>query len=308
MFIQNLLTTAQQVFILYILIAVGFFADKSGLYTEKASKLNTNLLFYIVTPLVIVNSFLTIDNSPENLKNFGIAALLGVALHVVGIILVLPLFRKTEKSKAGIYRYACIYGNCGYMALPLAQAVLGAEGTFYCSAVIMIFNIFCFTHGIYIIGAQKDGFDFKKLLINPGTIGVAIGLPLYLFGVELPAVIETPITSLAALNTPLAMLIFGTYIAHTDLKTMFTDKRIYLVGVVKLIAIPLVMIAAFKLLNIPTLLATAIAVSASAPCANNTVIFAGKYDLDTGTASKTVALVSFFSIITMPVMIALAAT
>ena len=308
MFIQNLLTTAQQVFILYILIAVGFFADKSGLYTEKASKLNTNLLFYIVTPLVIVNSFLTIDNSPENLQNFGIAALLGVALHVVGIILVLPLFRKTEKSKAGIYRYACIYGNCGYMALPLAQAVLGAEGTFYCSAVIMIFNIFCFTHGIYIIGAQKGGFDFKKLLINPGTIGVAIGLPLYLFGVELPAVIETPITSLAALNTPLAMLIFGTYIAHTDLKTMFTDKRIYLVGVVKLIAIPLVMIAAFKLLNIPTLLATAIAVSASAPCANNTVIFAGKYDLDTGTASKTVALVSFFSIITMPVMIALAAT
>lgn len=308
MFIQNLLTTAQQVFILYILIAVGFFADKFGLYTEKASKLNTNLLFYIVTPLVIVNSFLTIDNSPENLKNFGIAALLGVAIHVVGIVLVLPLFRKTEKSKAGIYRYACIYGNCGYMALPLAQAVLGAEGTFYCSAVIMIFNIFCFTHGIYIIGAQKGGFDFKKLFINPGTIGVAIGLPLYLFGVDLPAVIETPITSLASLNTPLAMLIFGTYIAHTDIRTMFTDKRIYLVGIVKLIAIPLIMIAAFKLFNIPTLLATAIAVSASAPCANNTVIFAGKYDLDTGTASKTVALVSFFSIITMPVMIALAAT
>lgn len=308
MFIQNLLTTAQQVFILYILIAVGFFADKFGLYTEKASKLNTNLLFYIVTPLVIVNSFLTIDNSPENLKNFGIAALLGVAIHVVGIVLALPLFRKTEKSKAGIYRYACIYGNCGYMALPLAQAVLGAEGTFYCSAVIMIFNIFCFTHGIYIIGAQKGGFDFKKLFINPGTIGVAIGLPLYLFGVDLPAVIETPITSLASLNTPLAMLIFGTYIAHTDIRTMFTDKRIYLVGIVKLIAIPLIMIAAFKLFNIPTLLATAIAVSASAPCANNTVIFAGKYDLDTGTASKTVALVSFFSIITMPVMIALAAT
>ena len=68
------------------------------------------------------------------------------------------------------------------------------------------------------------------------------------------------------------------------------------------------MIGAFKLFNIPTVLATAIAVSASAPCANNTVIFAGKYNLDTGTASKTVALVSFFSIITMPVMIALAAT
>jgi predicted permease len=287
---------------------VGFFADKTGLYTEKASKLNTNLLFYIVTPMVIVNSFLSIDNSPENLRNFGIAALGGVLIHIIGMVLILPLFRKTEKSKAGLYRYACMYGNCGYMALPLANAVLGAQGAFYCSAIIMVFNIFSFTHGIYIMGAQKGGFNFKKLLINPGTIGVTLGLPLYLLGVELPTVIATPVSSLASLNTPLAMLIFGTYIAHTDLKTMFTDKKIYLVALVKLIAIPLIMIAGFKILDIPQTLAMAITVSASAPCANNTVILAGKYGLDTGVASKTVALVSFFSIITMPVMIALAAT
>lgn len=308
MFLSNLLTTAQQVLILYILIAVGFFADKTGLYTEKASKLNTNLLFYIVTPMVIVNSFLSIDNSPENLRNFGIAALGGVLIHIIGMVLILPLFRKTEKSKAGLYRYACMYGNCGYMALPLANAVLGAQGAFYCSAIIMVFNIFSFTHGIYIMGAQKGGFNFKKLLINPGTIGVTLGLPLYLLGVELPTVIATPVSSLASLNTPLAMLIFGTYIAHTDLKTMFTDKKIYLVALVKLITIPLIMIAGFKILDVPQTLAMAITVSASAPCANNTVILAGKYGLDTGVASKTVALVSFFSIITMPVMIALAAT
>ena len=89
---------------------------------------------------------------------------------------------------------------------------------------------------------------------------------------------------------------------------MFTDKKIYVVALIKLIAIPLIMIAGFKLLNVPKELAMAISVSASAPCANNTVILAGKYGLDTGVASKTVALVSFFSIITMPVMIALAAT
>ncbi len=308
MFIDHLLTTAEQVFILYILIAIGFIADKTGLYTEKASKLNTNLLFYIVTPLVIVKSFMEIDNSKENLKNFGIAALGGVALHVIGMILILPLFRKTEKSKAGLYRYACMYGNCGYMALPLANAVLGEQGAFYCSAIIMVFNIFSFTHGIYIMGAQKGSFNFKKLLINPGTIGVTLGLPLYLLGVELPEVIATPVSSLASLNTPLAMLIFGTYIAHTDLKTIFFDKRIYLVALIKLIAIPMIMLVGFKLLRIPQELAMAITVSASAPCANNTVILAGKYGLDTGIASKTVALVSFFSIITMPVMIAIAAT
>lgn len=304
MFLDNLFTTAQQVLILYILVAVGFIADKTGLYTEKASKLNTNLLFYIVTPMVIVNSFLSIENSPDNIKNFGLAALFGVLLHLIGMVVIIPFFNKSAQK--GIYKYASMYGNCGYMALPLANAVLGEKGVFYCSAVIMAYNIFSFTHGIYIIGAQKGKFNFKKLFINPGTIGVAIGLPLYLSGIALPEVIATPISSLAVLNTPLAMLIFGTYIAHTDLKTMFTDKNIYLVGILKLIALPLIMIGIFSLINIPKELAMAMAVSASAPSANNTVIYAGKYDLDTGTASKTVALVSFISVITMPVMIALA--
>ena len=42
--------------------------------------------------------------------------------------------------------YASIYGNVGYMALPLAQAVLGDEGVFYCATGVVVFNIFCF-HG-----------------------------------------------------------------------------------------------------------------------------------------------------------------
>ena len=124
MFLENLLTTAQQVVILYILIAVGYFADKAGLYTEKASKLNTNLLFYIVTPMVIVNSFLTIDNSPENLKNFGLAALCGIVLHVVGMIIVIPLFKKTEKSKAGIYIFAGLLLITCVLFLLVLQGIL----------------------------------------------------------------------------------------------------------------------------------------------------------------------------------------
>ena len=47
------------------------------------------------------------------------------------------------------------------------------------------------------------------------------------------------------------------------------------------------------------------ALAASAPSANNTVIFAAKYGKDTALASQTVAVVSFISIATMPFMIAL---
>ena len=102
------------------------------------------------------------------------------------------------------------------------------------------------------------------------------------------------------------MIIFGTYLANTDLKTMFKVKEQYLIMAVRLVAVPLVIILASKLLGLNAALATACMISASAPSANNTVMFAAKYDKDTAVASKIVALNSFVSILTMPVMIALA--
>ena len=53
-------------------------------------------------------------------------------------------------------------------------------------------------------------------------------------------------------------------------------------------------------------LLVACAISASVPSGNNTFMFSSKYGLDVGMASKTVALVSVISILTMPVIIAFA--
>ena len=244
------------------------------------------------------------DNTPANYKKLLLAFVFAVVLQVVGALISLPFFRDKSKEDNCIYKFASNYGNVGYMALPLANAVLGAEGVFYCSVVVMVFNVFSFTHGIKIMTGGKN-FDVKKLLFNPGTIAVLIGLPLFIFGVRLPEIVLTPIDYLASLNTPLAMIFFGTYLANTDLKTMFSDKRVYLTAFLKLIALPLCMLGIFKVCGISGALVPAIILSSSAPSANNTVMFAAKYDKDAPCASKVVALVSFMSIITMPVMIAL---
>lgn len=317
-FFQNVLTASEQVAILYILVAVGAIADKVGIYTEKVAKSCTDLLFYIITPAVIIESFLSLDYNAETAKSLFIAMGCGFILHIVSAAISSLVFNKSKKDEKCIYKYSCAYGNCGYMALPLAGAVLGSEGVFYCSAVIISFQVFSFTHGIYTITKGMDGqkikFDFKKLILNPGVISVIIGLPLFLFSVPLPEIVSKPMNYIASLNTPVAMLIFGTYIANTNFKSIFKNWRIFAVALVKLIILPLILIFAFKFAfgfigltgaTAATLL-TALSISAGAPTANNTVMFAAKYDRNTGLASQTVAVVSFISIITLPVMIALA--
>ncbi len=308
MFFQNVLIASEQVAILYILVAIGAIADKVGIYTEKVAKSCTDLLFYIITPAVIVESFLSLEYNPETAKSLFIAMGCGFILHIVSAGIAALVFNRCPVDESCIYKYSCAYGNCGYMALPLAGAVLGSEGVFYCSAVIISFQIFSFTHGIYTItkGKEKVKFDFKKLIINPGVISVIIGLPLFLLSVQLPEIVSKPLGYIASLNTPVAMLIFGTYIANTNFKSIFKNWRIFTVSLVKLIVLPLLLIAAFRLAGISGALLVALSISAGAPTANNTVMFAAKYDRNTGLASQTVAVVSFISILTLPVMIALA--
>lgn len=197
--------------ILYILVAVGFIADRTKLFTEKAARLCTDLMFYIITPAKIVQSFISMEFSRESATRLAIAAACGAAIHIIGVAVSSVVFNKSPIGKAAIFKYSSVYGNCGYMALPLAYAVLGDEGVFYGSVVIMMFHLFSFTHGIWLMSRSETGektkFNFKNILINPGTISLIIGLPLYLLKIRLPNVIEAPIDYLAALNTPVAMLI-----------------------------------------------------------------------------------------------------
>lgn len=309
LFLNNCAIAAQQVLILYIIVAVGFIADKTGIFTEKTAKNTNDLLFYIITPCVIINSFLTTEFSPETSKGFLLAALGGAITHILGIILSVPFFRNKENSNNPVFKFACIYGNMGYMALPLAQAMLGAEGVFYCSAGVIVFQVFCFTHGVWLMNrgrGEKSSFKPKNLILNPGVLAVLIGLPFFLLKIKLPEIINAPIAFIGSMNTPLAMLMLGTYMSNAGLRTIFKNKEQYLVAAVKILAVPAVFLILNKITGLFSgALFTACIIQASAPSANNTVMFAAKYGRDTGIASKTVAFVSFASIITMPVMIAL---
>lgn len=304
MFLQNVLAAGQQVIILYIIVAVGFICDKTKVYTEKAARLTNDLLFYIVTPCIIIQSFTNVEFTHENFRNLMMSFIGGTVLHLAGILISLPLFNKHPIETKSVYKFAIVQGNVGYMVLPLAAAVLGEEGVFFCSGVLIPFNICQFTYGMYLMKG-KGSFQAKSLILNPGVISVVLGLPLFILNVKLPQIISAPVGYIASLNTPLAMLMFGTYLAKTDLKKTFFRKESYVVAVTKLFLVPLISIGVYRLLGLTGTLLTALTISASAPSANSTVMFSTKYNRDNAAASQTVAVVSFLSVITMPIMIAL---
>ena len=306
LFLENLKTIAIQVLILYLIAGVGFVTDKTGVFKRHDAKKLIDLIFNVVLPIAIIHTFVTMEYSKQHIKGLFIAFACAVGTHVFGAVISRFTFKKQDLMKRGVYSYAIIFSNAAFLALPLAKSVIGDEGIFYCSAYVAVFNIFAFTLGIYEISGHKAKINLKKLILNPGSMSVIIGLPLYLLQLNLPEFILRPIELVGNCNSPLAMIVFGTFLANSNIKNLFVKKEIYFVSFLRLIVIPMCMLGIFYLFGVRGPLLTALTISSSAPTATNTAMYAAKYDNDASLGSELAAQSSILSIITMPVIVALA--
>lgn len=305
-FLGNLQTVAIQVIILYLIAGVGFVADKTKIFRQSDAKRLVDLIFNLILPFAVINSFLSMERTPQRIKGLAIAFALAVLTHLLGVLLSKVTFRKRSLMEQGVYHYALTFSNAAFLALPLAQSVVGDEGVFYSSCYVAVFNIFAFTFGIHEISGKKAKINLKSLILNPGSISVLIGIPLFLLQVQLPEFLTDTMHRIGSCNSPMAMIVFGTFLANCNFKNIFVKKEVYFVSFLRLVLIPIVMLAIFKLCRVEGNMLIALTISASAPIATNTAMYAAKYDNDTALSSELVGQTSIFSIITMPVIVALA--
>lgn len=67
-FLGNLQTVAVQVVILYLIAFVGFFADKSKIFVRADATKLVDLIFNLILPFAIINSFLSMERTKEHIR------------------------------------------------------------------------------------------------------------------------------------------------------------------------------------------------------------------------------------------------
>lgn len=287
-----------------LLILVGYVVSKRGMLTDRGTSEVNTLLLQIVTPCLIVNSFLT---SEDSLSAGELLLSVGTSALAIGLSILLSrcFFRKEPEGRKKVLQFAAAFSNSGFMGLPLVEGIVGSKGVMYGSFFIVVFNIFCWTYGFRMMsGGQK--MSLKVLLMNPGIIGLVFGLPIYFLDLHLPAVLSEPVGFLAALNTPLAMLVVGSYIAKVELHSFISDLAVYKSAALRLLVAPGIFLGLLLLIRPePNLFVTSV-IQAACPAAANTVLFSVQYKRDSALASKTVAVSTVLSIITIPLLTILA--
>lgn len=293
---------AQQVFIMLILIIVGFILTKSNLISQKGSKDMSNILLTVVTPSVLIRAY-QIDFDISVVKELGIAFALATLTHILFIVVCHYMFAPVkDEYKRKVLKFTNIYSNCGFMGIPLLSATLGEHGVLLGSAYLAMFNVITWTHGLYLFGEDYKLLSVKKLVKNPGILGTGIALVLFFAQIKLKGVAADAVGYFADLNTPLAMLLLGTYLARSNLKEALLDKSIYFVCFVRLIFLPVIAILFFKLIGVGYDMAISLILPAACPCAAMAAMFAEKFDFDPGYPSQIVSVTTIFSLATLPIM------
>lgn len=302
--INDLWTVAQNVLTLFILIFVGACCQRTKVLNDGAVKCCANIALLFATPCIIIKSCAR-DFDPALLRDFMLVLLVCALNHAALIGVAHLLFRDKDEERRRIFRFAMIFSNAGYMAIPLQEAILGDDGVFFCAAYVIVFNIVVWTYGVADMSGTTDTLSFKRIVTNPGIIGVMIGLIVFISGLPIPGPVMDAIGHIGSLNTPLPMLIVGYYLAKTNIREALRDKRSYLCLAMRLVVMPLIALAILLACGIRGTLLTSLMICISTPVATACTMFATRYDRDPLLSVNLVSVSTLMSIVTMPLMIAL---
>ena len=302
--LQNFLVVGGSVLTLFLLMSVGFIFGRMGLLSGETLSQMSRILLYVVTPCIMITSF-EVERTPASQSQLLTTLVVMVGLYVLYMVLSVLLFPREGEAHRGIMRFAAVYGNAGFMGLPLIQSVMGDGAMMVAVVGLAVFNTVTWTQGRALMGGRGE-LAVKKVLLNPGIIGFVVGTVLFFTGWRFPGPVDRTVAYLGSLNTPLAMVVIGGQMAQADFLKVFSTKKLYLVSAVKLIAMPMLTALVLLPFRPDPVVYVASVILAGCPTAGATSLFAQSMGKDAALAAQQVTLSTLLCIATLPLMAAAA--
>ena len=173
--------------VLFAFAIPGFALRKSNLVRPESMYSLANILLYLCQPMLTVKAF-AIDPLPptgEVLLNFLYVFLLSLAAVMLTFgasKLVFHYMKAPEERRArDVLVFIGTFSNCAFVGIPFIDMFTGgnSEAMMYIIVFTAAFNLILWTLGAYLITQDKSQISVRKALLNPCTIGAAIGLLLF---------------------------------------------------------------------------------------------------------------------------------
>ena len=293
---------ARQIVVMFILISFGFVAAKCGIVSKEDGKGLSKMALYVIIPCVLLNSF-QIEFTEDTYRGLFLAFAASLLINVFYVALTWLLNKKFPMSV--VERASLIYPNAGNLIIPMVGAVLGEEMILYCSAFMVVQNVFIWTHGKFLISGERK-LSFRTLFLNSSMIAILAGIFMAVTGLKLPPVLQEAVGSAGKAIAPVCMFVTGIIIGGVRFSEIFRSGRVYVICLGRLILYPALVVVLFWLSGVwgwmpgSKELLLIVFLASAAPSASNIVQFAQVYEKDEVSAGMINVLSTLLCILTMP--------
>lgn len=300
--------TLNQTSFLFGLIVIGYILVKCKALPENAATVLSKLENTVFIPALVMGTFIenfTIERIVATWKLLAISSVI-VCLAIPFAILVSKLVTK-DKYIQKIYTYGLSFSNFGFMGNAVVSSLFPD----------IFFEYLIFTLPLWIViylwgvpkllvaDAEKKQTlrESMKSFANPMFIALLIGMIIGLLHIPLPRWIVSIIDVSGDCMSPIAMILTGITVSSIPLRKTFTDIKIYLVSIVRLLVIPLIFIMVASFFDISQTLYICGLCSLAMPLGLNTVVIPSAYGKDTSVAAGMAVISHLLSVITIPLVL-----
>lgn len=296
---QTMPVMITQVVAMFLMMVIGAVLYRGQLVDNAGSKQLSNVALYVATPAVILQSLATTFDAAKMAAGAACMALSFIFTLVSAGVARLYFRDRQRAAQLGI-----TISNMGFMGIPLVQSVLGEEYVFYISACMAGQVPLIWSYGIWLISQDTSKISLKKIATNPSIVAVVVGIVLFCCSIDLTGVIKVTAQDMGNLNTGLAMLVMGIYLAQTDLRSLVRDRNLYAACALRLLAVPAIVIAVMVLLPLDPIVKLVVVIALSTPCGTVSAMFPQMFGGDYRFGAGLVSVSTLLSLVLMPLVLA----
>ena len=299
------LVVLRQMSMIAILVIIGILLEKRKVLNEQGTKVISKLVVDICNPVLIVSTILngniTVTHG-EFLSGVGVAAVIYAVFILVGSVL--PALIGIPKDERKFYSLMSIYGNVGFLGIPVAKAILSENAMLYVIICNVFYCLLFYTHGIITLSSGKEKMDIKKIF-SPGVIMSVLALVIFWFDIKIPEVLVKTVDYIGSPTVFLSMVLLGASVARSNFIKVMKDAMLWIFILVRLVCVPALAVLVLKGIGAGDEMVRTFCLMCAVPVGNLPMIQAEKIGERTDILSRGIIVTTVFSFISITAFMSL---
>lgn len=290
-----------------IMVAVGFYLERKGWFSEESVALISRLVNYVCLPTYMLTNILS-QFKHDQLINLSHGLIVPLISMLAGYCISIFLGRMIGVPRAhqGIFSTCVAFSNTIFIGLPLGIALFGDAGAPYIMIYYMVNTTLFWTVAFHDLatcsGTETPLFSWKTLrsIMSPPLMGFMLGVAMVLLEWSLPEPIFRSFHYLGSMTTPLAMLFIGIAMSKTNWNEIALGKELVAAMLGRYLICPWIVFLIIPFFHLEPMMEKVFVIMAAMPAMTNTAIVAKSYGGDYKYAAMLTAVSTVLAIVVIP--------